>query len=266
MIITCPACSARYSVDPAKLGEKGRRVRCASCGHSWQQMPPAPAETPAPEDFSAEEPADTGGSPDPVPATTAHDAPGTAVSGGDQRRDFQVGAMARQRHPSTPRPGIATTDPSHRHRRTSPAMVLLWFLVLGALIAGGGYMARDQIVETWPPASQLYAQLGVAAGPESGIDPAAFALQDIGSERVPGGDDQPDRLIVSGELSNQSDSEQPAPTLQATLYDDVDAVLFSWTFALDRDNLDADESVRFSTSLDNAYPEATRLELSVVPE
>ncbi len=41
MILTCPACSTRYAADPTALGAGGRMVRCAKCGHSWLQMPPA---------------------------------------------------------------------------------------------------------------------------------------------------------------------------------------------------------------------------------
>ena len=39
MIVRCSDCKTRYLVDPATLGETGRRVRCAQCGHVWHQTP-----------------------------------------------------------------------------------------------------------------------------------------------------------------------------------------------------------------------------------
>jgi predicted Zn finger-like uncharacterized protein len=43
MILTCPACTTRYLLDPVALRGNGRMVRCAKCGHSWMQRPPAEA-------------------------------------------------------------------------------------------------------------------------------------------------------------------------------------------------------------------------------
>lgn len=43
MIVTCPACSTRYLVDPRALGASGRLVRCANCAHTWHQAPPEDA-------------------------------------------------------------------------------------------------------------------------------------------------------------------------------------------------------------------------------
>ena len=37
MILTCPSCDTRYSVDGSKFPAAGRTVRCAKCGHSWHQ-------------------------------------------------------------------------------------------------------------------------------------------------------------------------------------------------------------------------------------
>ena len=40
MIVRCTACTTRYRVDPAALGETGRRLRCTRCGHVWHETPP----------------------------------------------------------------------------------------------------------------------------------------------------------------------------------------------------------------------------------
>lgn len=45
MIITCPRCSTKYSVDAAVIGPAGRSVRCSNCSYTWLQSGP-PARTP----------------------------------------------------------------------------------------------------------------------------------------------------------------------------------------------------------------------------
>ncbi|NNC48505.1 MAG: hypothetical protein HKO13_08765 [Sphingomonas sp.] len=39
MMLTCPNCATRYVVKDGSIGPKGRKVRCASCAHSWHQDP-----------------------------------------------------------------------------------------------------------------------------------------------------------------------------------------------------------------------------------
>lgn len=45
MIITCPRCSTKYSVDAAVIRPAGRSVRCSNCSYIWLQSGP-PARTP----------------------------------------------------------------------------------------------------------------------------------------------------------------------------------------------------------------------------
>src|SRR3954462_9009112 len=39
MLIVCPLCASRPSVDPAHIGSEGRKVRCAACRTAWFVAP-----------------------------------------------------------------------------------------------------------------------------------------------------------------------------------------------------------------------------------
>lgn len=77
MIITCPACSARFNVADHLIGTTGRVVRCAKCGHKWHQMPegmegmaPPPPPPPPPQPQAPPPPAPPkpkGQTPSPLP-------------------------------------------------------------------------------------------------------------------------------------------------------------------------------------------------------
>ncbi|HEU5481496.1 MAG TPA: zinc-ribbon domain-containing protein, partial [Sphingomicrobium sp.] len=68
MILTCPSCGTQYAVKDGAIPEGGRKVRCASCGHSWHQEPPD--EMP---------PAEPDQVPQAPPETAEPDAPAEAI-------------------------------------------------------------------------------------------------------------------------------------------------------------------------------------------
>lgn len=42
MLIVCPSCASEYALDPERVGEGGRKVRCAVCRTTWQVRRPEP--------------------------------------------------------------------------------------------------------------------------------------------------------------------------------------------------------------------------------
>lgn len=80
MILTCPACDTKYVVKDGAIPPGGRKVRCASCKHSWHQDPdPVEAADEADGSESLPNPlAGIAGPPEPEPDAPAPvSAPGT---------------------------------------------------------------------------------------------------------------------------------------------------------------------------------------------
>lgn len=61
MIITCPSCATRYSLDDSKMPDDGRQVRCVQCSHVWHQ------ERSEPDDLLSLDETETGSSASEVP-------------------------------------------------------------------------------------------------------------------------------------------------------------------------------------------------------
>jgi len=124
MIVTCSACKTRYLTDPAALGLAGRMVRCAKCGHTWMQAPPA----------------DLPHRVDVISSST-----GTGEFGPPK---FNLPA------PYVPPP---------RRRRAGRMAMAVAAAVLVAVV-GAGYFARNHIVAAWPQAQRVYDLIGDVVG------------------------------------------------------------------------------------------------------
>jgi predicted Zn finger-like uncharacterized protein len=219
MIVTCPECSTRYAVDPASIGEGGRRVRCIKCSHTWLQAPP-----------------------DDLPRPVA---PESAPLAAPEEEYLQRRAARR------PPPRHA----AQRRRKSSGGAWVAWLILLIVVggVAGGGYMFQKEIERIWPPAAHLYALVGLVPDPPGfGLDLRNVKSKEIadGARRV---------LQVEGQIVNTTDKVRDVPALKGVLLDQGERELQHWVFRARENRLLPGEAVTFQSEIVDPSPDAARL-------
>jgi predicted Zn finger-like uncharacterized protein len=238
MILTCPSCGTRYSVDGAKFPSQGRTVRCAKCGHSWHQAPEA---APEPEIVQDTPPAA------PPPEVTPGPAPGPAP---DPVPDPVAASPTRAYAPST------AVEQPHAPLGPKLAVVAGWIglIVVVLLIGASAVRYRQDIAMIWPQSAGVYSSLGLKVN-ASGID-----FQSVTYKREI--EDGQTVLSVSGTIVNTGSRELPVPqTVRVTLSDTGNRELYHWTFKPNATVLKAGQSVPFTTRLSSPPAAARHLEV-----
>jgi predicted Zn finger-like uncharacterized protein len=239
MILTCPSCDTRYSVDGAKFLAAGRTVRCAKCGHSWHQMGETAEPELPPEPVAAAPQAP----PDPVPQPAAGDAPMSDP------------------FPVNPSPTRAFAPASIAPVPRTPlgpklAVVAGWagLIAVVLLIAVSAVRYRQDIAVIWPQSAGVYSSLGLHVN-ASGID---FRQVDYHRES----EDGQVVLAVSGVIVNAGSRQLPVPqTVRVTLSDASNHELYHWTFKPNATVLGPGQSVPFVTRLSSPPAAARHLEV-----
>jgi predicted Zn finger-like uncharacterized protein len=187
VIVSCPACATRFSLDASLLGPSGRNVRCAKCGHRWRQEAPAPIEPlPTVEPVTLE--------PEPQMA------PGLAALLGGAR-DAKAAAAATVVVPPKLRPA--------QPKRKVGAWP--WILLLGILcgLAVAAYIYQGPIARMFPATQSIYQWLGFGES-----DPAIeLKIGNLKSEQRSG------FLAVRGDIFNPTDYPMKVPPLLLTAQD-----------------------------------------------
>ena len=221
MILTCPSCTTRYTVDEAKFPPAGRTVRCAKCGHSWHQSAPEPEPQPAPE---------------PESAPTAEPA------------GFAAGPATRAYAPTAQ---VTPEKPRGQGLQTA-AVVAGWAgLILVVLLIGySAVRYRQDIAAIWPQSAGVYSGLGLTVN-AGGID-----FRNVTYKRE-SEDGQP-VLVVTGQIVNAASRELPVPqSVRVTLNDADNRELYHWTFKPDAAALKPGATLAFRTRL-SSPPAAAR--------
>ncbi|WP_282607439.1 DUF3426 domain-containing protein [Pelagibius sp. Alg239-R121] len=262
MIVTCPSCDTSFALDESLLGTRGRKVKCGECAHRWHQMPEAATapvaavpEAAAPEPIAEPESAAA----EPTEAVQAAPEP-EAV---EVPPPMQEEETAADTPPPVRGPKLFESDDEDvlddGDRRFA---VLGWsiFLVVFVLLVLGFYFGQSQIVAFEPRFQKLYDLVGlkahsdqdgheeVAGVPGEGLSiPADKLLKS--RKRVAG---EP-MIVVEGVVVNETDQEQPVPTLRATITD-VDAnILARWYFEAETAKVGLNGDVSFETSIGDSW-------------
>lgn len=259
MILTCPKCDTRFSLDRSAIGAQGRKVRCSSCHHIWVQTLPTEAEAAAESDaLSFEEAA----------ADAAASGGGTAAPQGAAEVAAGAGASAAtipdMEATATPAPEMAVRrferpPADGGEQRTIWPVLLAWLLFFAMVVAivAGGYRFRQQFVDLWPPAVQLYELFNIDVVP-----PPGYGLRIEVGEQSRSVEEGTPVLVVKGTISNVSDRPRRVVHIQGTMFDAAGRPAQTWEFAPKKELLSAHESIAFETMVKNPTPAATRFELN----
>jgi predicted Zn finger-like uncharacterized protein len=135
-----------------------------------------------------------------------------------------------------------------------------WGLLSVLLVAWVAWLARDWVVDRYPPAAGIYARLGIAVE----MPAASLLLEDVTSVRrlVEGNR----VLIISGMVRNLAAEAREVPRLRASLSDGEGNELVSWEFSAEADLLNAGARTRFRTTTDNPPRTGASLALGFVTE
>ncbi|MBX3560593.1 MAG: zinc-ribbon domain-containing protein [Sphingomonas sp.] len=226
MILSCPSCQTRYVVPDSAIGPAGRKVRCASCRHSWFQEP-------APLDLAAA-PAATIGAPPRAQQEPAPWPEAAAAAPEPIMRDADV-------EDSFTRP---RRNPA---RKWTVAAMIVAILMTGAVFAIQ-YFGLPEIGQR----IGLPVQAGDALGLEGEVDRRQLAS---GNEL----------LEVRGTITNRTDEVQRVPQIRAELKDAQDRVVYSWSIAPPVRELQARGAVTFNSANVDVPRGGRRLSLTFGP-
>ena len=240
MILTCPSCGTQYEVKDGAIPVGGRKVRCATCGHSWHQDPTdeepegeavadmAPevadpgeqAEAPesyagageTPQAYEVTNPIAPGAPlvepPGAIPVPPPEDAETPAY---EPERDDGQWDLSKEIPDAEEIEAARTETRSDRNRNWTMAILIAIVFVIAIALALW-FLAPDS----------LRRQVGFAAAEPS---PLQIAPGTPERQMLASGNEL---VVVSGRVINPSSKPQQVPAIEAQLRDKSGRLVYSW--------------------------------------
>jgi predicted Zn finger-like uncharacterized protein len=271
MQIVCPHCSTSYGIDPAKLGEAGRTVRCSRCKEVWlaraedavefvhQAQARAGADQDGEQDAAAEWAAMARENDDASDGAPHVESPSIA---GDWRgaSDWQAEAN-NDRHDADGelsgrfpwldkiiKPGAGRPT----SRGTAPISLATACAAMGAL-ALAIVIWRTEMVRLLPQTAAFYKLVGL----DVNLRGLKFRDVKVSSEMVEG---KP-VLVIEGAITGESNRAVEIPRLRFSVRDAQGAEIYAWNAVLEQSVLRPGERAQFKSRLASPPPEGRNIDV-----
>ena len=267
MQIICPHCSTSYGIDPAKLGEAGRSVRCSRCKEVWLARPEDAVEfAPTPVMAGA---GDEGESQDAAAEWDALAREGEAdseaphvdspsIAGGwqnsadwpaEQNDEYGEESSRSGRFPWLGNLGNALPRvPRFRAPFGLPtACAAMGALVLALVIW------RADLVRLLPQTAAFYKLVGL----DVNLRGLRFKDVRVSSEMVEG---KP-VLVIEGSITGESNKPLEIPRLRFSVRDAQGAEIYAWNSVLEQSVLRPGERAQFKSRLASPPPEGRNIDV-----
>jgi predicted Zn finger-like uncharacterized protein len=272
MQIVCPHCSTSYGIDPAKLGEAGRTVRCSRCKEVWLARAEDAVEfvnqTPAmaganhhgaEQDAAAEweamareqNEADTE-APHVESPSLAGDWHGSADrqdEGRDDRDNADSGEPGRFAWLGS---FMTPKAARRRPRRKAPFSLATACAAMGALVLAV-VIWRVDMVRLMPQTAAFYKLVGL----DVNLRGLRFRDVKITSELVEG---KP-VLVIEGAITDESNKPVELPRLRFSVRDAQGAEIYAWNSVLEQSVLQPGEKAMFKSRLASPPPEGRNIDV-----
>ncbi len=262
-MIICPHCSTSYGIDPAKLGEAGRTVRCSRCKETWLARVADAVE------FAHQEPA--------IAAANQH--------GGEQDAAAEWDAMAREESdsegaPHVESPSIAgdwqgstewqaeSSNTQHDaearwgrfpwlgrflkpkaarvgSRRKAPFNLATACVAMAAMVVAI-VVWRAEMVRLLPQTAAFYKLVGF----DVNLRGLRFRDVKVTTETVEG----TPMLVIEGAVTDESSKPVELPRLRFSIRDAAGTEIYAWNAVLEQPFLKPGERAAFKSRLASPPP------------